>query len=568
MFSASPSSPFPRRRLSAEIRPSHGLIRPIYAGVFDIDPNGFDQARDEAITWLRKHPTVAPHISTLGDGDFEIDRLRENDGLLAQVATGLDGNCVVARLQHQEPSGSGRFDPARNWRTDITIEQSDSTAWIATRIWFAGVASDVRECLPPRFIKYLWSAGALSDLDILSPTVRELEYDPEADGLADLILDVDRDLPVVVVADGCPLDPHRVARDSIGLAHIFKVARGVRMRLIQSLEYKYELSHGAVQTFYPRADGATPTAPAARFETIIEWRYSGLSGPAAFAKWLHEEMGRAVVLRLLNDPAHRTIEGVRAVAVEAQRAALSSQTQDAETMRSELALSNELRELLEYENADLQKQMTELTDRAERYLEDRRSLDDGLRAELARNHSLQQEKASLLHQLAAKNGSERITFDAPSVEALITQQPEASTVFDAVDQAKKLFELYGAPVVVTETAFESSMNSPFKRPEAVLAALLRIGFLWGEIRAARRPLEEVIHEVVQVPCALHESRTARNQYAEERTTRIGHTQVMLEKHLKLGSGGADTSLRVYFGDRNDQLLIGHVGRHLTTAKTQ
>jgi hypothetical protein len=43
----------------------------------------------------------------------------------------------------------------------------------------------------------------------------------------------------------------------------------------------------------------------------------------------------------------------------------------------------------------------------------------------------------------------------------------------------------------------------------------------------------------------------------------------LEKHLKIGDGGPDNCVRIYFGDNDKrELLIGRVGRHLDVASTQ
>lgn len=567
MVNGTSTPSFPRRQFAVQ-QATHGLIRPIYAGVFDIDPNGYEQTREAVLNWLRSHPTVQPYSHDLQGMNFELDRLRERDGVLAQAATNGEGTITVARLQHQEPMRGG-FDPARNWRTDVTIERDGDAAWIAVRIWFAGVASDERDCAPPRFIKDLWRSKALSDLDILEPNCRQLEYDAEADSLAELILDSDRDLPVVVIADGCPLDPMRVAVDSIGLAHVFKISKPVRARLLHDLDFKYELNHGAMQTFFQRVLGQLPLAPGARFETIIGWRYATLVGPAAFAKWLHEEMGRAVVLRLLNDPAHRTVESIKVFAIEAQRAVLGTQTQDVETLQTQVELANEERELLNLANIDLDRQLTELTARMEGLSSERTTLDDELRTERAKNYSLQQEKASLHYMLAAKNGSDRITLDVAGVEELINQQSDPTSVFDAVEQAKTLFELYGANVVISENALEAAMDSPFRRPADVLKALLRLGFLWKDIRSSGRALEEAAHESIRFPCALHESQTARNQFGAERVVNLNGQTLTLEKHVKLGSGNAEASLRIYFGDDADfSILVGHVGRHLTSAKTQ
>jgi hypothetical protein len=569
MLDRSSTPSFPRRQVASPGR-THGLIRPIYAGVFDIDPGEYEHTREIVQNWIRTHPTVSAFAGDLQSPNFELDRLRERDGVLAQAAANPAGTIFVGRLQHQETTRDG-FDPARNWRTDVTVERDADAAWIAARIWFAGVASDERDCAPPRFIKDLWREKALSDLDILEPTCRHLEYEAEADNLAELILDGDRDLPVVVIADGCPLEPNRLASASIGLAHVFKISRTVRMRLLRALEFRYELNHGAIQTFFSRVAGAHPVAPGARFETVVGWRFGNLIGPAAFAKWLHEEMGRAVVLRLLNDTAHRTVESVKVVAIEAQRAILSQQNPDVGTLRTQVDLANEERDLLNLENRALERQMIELTARMERLSSERTTLDDDLRAERTRNYSLQQDKASLHYMLASKNGSDRITLDSQGVEALIRQQLTPATVFDAVDQAKSLFALYNAPVTVSDTALEAAMDCPFLRPEEVLSALVSLGFLWNEIKAASGlPLTDRVRERLGLWCAMRESEMTMNKFGEERTLHHDGREIVLEKHLTLGGGrqNATTTAQIYFGDKDGQVLIGHVGRHLNTVSTQ
>ncbi|HTW83951.1 MAG TPA: hypothetical protein VMD91_07790 [Candidatus Sulfotelmatobacter sp.] len=563
------------RRLAADPA-MRGLIRPIYAGAFDLDPQGgFDQARDVVDIWLRTHDTVRPYVADRPPGDFEIERHLERDHLIAQRVTSPDGNTIVYRLQHQERDRDGTWDPIRNWRTEVTLdrEADGDQVWIATRQFFTGVASDKRRCSPPRFIRTLLEKQALSDLDIMVPGPRVLDIEAEAGPLADLLLDEDRDFPVVVLADGCPLNAERVATDSAGLAHVVRLSRHVRLALMVTLAENsgeaYELQHGAVSTFYPPAHGKRPLAPAAKFETIIGWHGDGESGPPAFAHWLHEEIARAVVLRMLNDPAHRTVEKIKANAVGERRVQLSEQRPSAQTVQADLEAANEIIALYEEDNDKLSADIKELTLRAEAYLNESKSLGEALRNEERRNWALQTERASLLHLLATKNGQTSVVIDAEFVERLIDSHPAPQTVVDAVEAAKNLFGLYGARVVVSDTAFTSSFDSPFKRPTDVLAALLRLGFLWKDIRNTRRPIEETVRQVVRFPCALHESLTATNKFGGERIATFDGGQAQLEKHVKIGSGGADASVRIYFGDNAEgELLIGHVGRHLTVAKTQ
>lgn len=348
-----PRPSFPNRRLASNRpAPTHGTIKPIYAAVFDLDPDGYEAACEVVLDWLRTHPTLKGHESSLTGTNFDLNHSVQS-GLIAQAARSPDGNITVVRLQHRETKPDGKLDRLRDWRTEATIERADSHAWIATRQWFAGVAGDVRETKPPRFIRELAVAEALSDIEIFERVCRVAEYDLDADDVADLINDPDRDLPVVVLADGCPMDHERVASDFIGFAHVVKMTRNARLHLNTVMGEGLQLAHGSLQTFYPRVPGEMLVAPASRFETIIGWKFSNLVGPAAFSKWLRNEIGNTLVARLLNDKAHRSYEEVRTIVIQAQRT--ESPTPSVDTELLSLALD---------ENADLQKQIAELQERA------------------------------------------------------------------------------------------------------------------------------------------------------------------------------------------------------------
>ena len=58
--------------------------------------------------------------------------------------------------------------------------------------------------------------------------------------------------------------------------------------------------------------------------------------------------------------------------------------------------------------------------------------------------------------------------------------------------------------------------------------------------------------------------------AERRAVAPDGQEVFFEKHIKLGGGpqNATTSLCIYFGDKDGELLVGRVGAHPTGARTQ
>ncbi len=442
----------------------------------------------------------------------------------------------------------------------MTIEREEGHAQIATRQWFAGVAGDFRECKPPRFIKDLWAREALSDIEIFERGCRTAEYGPEADDVADLISEAARDLPVIVLADGCPMDHGRVSADFVGLAHVVKLTRNARFRLNAVLGEGFQLARGSLQTFYPRVAGEALAAPASRFETIIAWRFANLEGPAAFSKWLRNEIGSATVTRVVNDKAHRSYEEIRTKVIQAQRSAAPAGTQ---------TVDSELLQLADDEIADLQKQIAELTERAQSYLNQKSVAEEYTRQEFKRNGQLQADKVALQHALSAKTGADPIVRDVESVERLVAGQPLPGTIFDAVEQAERLFVLYGARVRVSDEAKEGAMEAlHFKRPADIQAALIRLGFLWTDIRSSGQRLDIAATESVRFPCSMFESDTTMRKFGRQRAVRIDGVNTALQKHVKFGGGGKDDSARIFFGDKDGELLIGHVGRHLDVAGTQ
>lgn len=556
--------------MSRIVRPSQeaGSIRPIYAGVFDLEPKGYEHARDVVLDWLRGHHTLRAHADVLHEIPLDFNHLID-EGLLAQVQVDEDNRSTVVRLQHLHWDRDGRhFDRARNWRTEVTIERDDEQAWIATRQWYLGFRGDPVVPSVPGFVRSLWREGALSDLDVLEPNARRLEHTLEADALAHLILDADRDLPVVVLADGCPLDEARVAADSIGLAHVFKISGPVRLALLAAID-GLDLRHGALQTFSPRVGNQPPFIRAARFETIVAWRYANLDGPAAFASWLHDQLARIVVLRLLNDPAHHSIEAMKTEAIQARLTSLAGQHQDAGTLAEQMDLANLERELLQSEVVDLNEQLVELTERAAEFSRERERAEQALREERERNHSLQQDKAALQYALSKKRGEEQLSLTHEQVEELIAEQPAPRNLLDAVEQAERIFNLYGLRVRLSDETLESAMDAlAFKRPAQVQEALLRLGFFWDTIRSSGQRLDQAATRMLGLPTVMFESERTMRQYGGQRMVRIDDGTVTLQKHIKLGSGGKGESARIYFGDKDGELLIGHVGHHLDVASTQ
>ena len=73
----------PHRARSASS--GRGVIRPIYAGVFDIDVHDFDVVANTVRGWMQTHRTVGDLVRDIDMPYFSINRLVD-EGLVAEVA--------------------------------------------------------------------------------------------------------------------------------------------------------------------------------------------------------------------------------------------------------------------------------------------------------------------------------------------------------------------------------------------------------------------------------------------------------------------------------------------------
>jgi hypothetical protein len=179
---------------------------------------------------------------------------------------------------------------------------------------------------------------------------------------------------------------------------------------------------------------------------------------------------------------------------------------------------------------------------------------------------LQQDEAALQFALSAKRVQPELKLSPEQIEHLIAKQPIPDNVLDALEHAERIFTSHGLRVRVSETARTSARDAlNFKRPGQVQDTLIRLGFFWNDIRASGQRPDQVAKRLLRVPTAMRESKKTMRLYGGQRWVHIGNDMVRLQKHLKLGGGGKGKSARIYFGDRDGELLIGHVGHHLETA---
>lgn len=555
------------------IASARGTVRPIYAGVFDIDIRDFDATARTVREWVRTHATVGDLLADTTAPYFSVNR-NVDEGLLAQVALSTDARTLAARLLHWEGANRSRGiagDPSRRWRTEATVGRNHESAWLAVRTWFTGLDTDRRPCVPPRFVRDLWNDSVLSDGVNFGRTVWPIEFDEDVDLLVELIDDAHRDFPVVLIAEGAPLDPEFFGPKGTGVAHVCHVLDRARLALGHRLGAERALHRRSVRTYYPLVRDQQMVAPGAAPWTIQEWRSGELQGPAAFASWLHEQLGRVVTHRMLNDEAHKTYEEVKASAIQIERAKLAALDDGAETVRRELELAVRQNELLLAENENLQKTIRLQDDLVRDYDLTNTVQETSITERDAQIRNLSAQIMALRHALRAKGLPAHADLTDADIERLIADNRGQPDVASAVQAAEEILNGHAANVVFSEAAHDGALHSPFVRPDDVLAALLRLGFYWTRLRAEiGGQLAERARDRLGFWCATRESEATMNQHGGERRLRHNGQNLVLEKHLTLGGGpqNAQTTAQIYFGDKEDELLIGHVGRHLTVVKTQ
>lgn len=156
------------------------------------------------------------------------------------------------------------------------------------------------------------------------------------------------------------------------------------------------------------------------------------------------------------------------------------------------------------------------------------------------------------------------------------RDPSPVFVFEsAADAVKAASGRFLGLLVFSEKAFVSSRDCPYLRPDEIyeaLDALAQYARLKKDQNQRVPGLKEWLREKgVPFEYASGESETTRNCREAQRERSVTHNgkSVPLFRHLKLGSGNPNTCCRIYFHflgpEHAHSILIGHLGRHLSTA---
>ena len=145
--------------------------------------------------------------------------------------------------------------------------------------------------------------------------------------------------------------------------------------------------------------------------------------------------------------------------------------------------------------------------------------------------------------------------------------PVVRTVLEAVEAAQSEEH---PKVVFLREAFDSARKSDYQQPGKVLDALRAVAE--AADRFAAGTLDGGFHRFFQAAgfqYAGSVSFTAASKWVRDYERMHEGKKITLGPHLKLGTGGPDACLRIYWwiDEEARKLVIGHVGKHLTGARS-
>ena len=346
----------------------------------------------------------------------------EMQSALADRVPGQKVECVAipdegkwtVRLEQPDASILGRSPVAgRFWTTDISLSKEDGRIRLGTRVVCASPPdrNDDIFLTRPRFIKDLVSSmGIESGIPLAGkPYITGTHF--KVDQLVDLLNDVERTIPVVVISepdwenrvDGLEkssdneLDGDGLALKLVGYAHVVLLPLKESGSLAEKLGSSWTGTGGAVRTYLPGMDPEKDpdwVHTLTDFQRILAWPAdeSGKSGVAAFEDALVREIQEANTKARIRWTGHPFVPELKLLENRKKQAVISKAIRDSRSEAAKAAQMSRQLEAKEEENAMLrdqkekaEKDADEFAAMAEQYEKDARYYEgenSNLRAQL------------------------------------------------------------------------------------------------------------------------------------------------------------------------------------------
>lgn len=432
-----PSQNYRGTLVPSAIRPGRPTITTTYQLAAEI-PLHADGNADETwihaikviLLWLKeKWPDRIPSAAWEGDSIRE-----ELAGQRLECVAVQDNGVWTARLEQPDAPFMNRpAVPGRLWFTDLALRKRGSGIGFGVRVQCSSLpySQDEINLIRPRVVKDIAYKMGLRQIRPLTPSAWQLESKADLDDLYDLLINPDRQMPVIMLTQPDArrlgqmsmaeylLDAEGLARTLIGYAHVVKMPRHLGFDWTERVGKVWSAFLGAVRTYRSGLDFDRDTPrmhPLTLAGNILFWRTDGEQGERAFENFLIQQTSQSAASRvtawqdLLFHADARTLAASRLAeslreklrsgrASDQERIQSLEQALDAEKARAE-AIQQKLREA--EEDAEMWSDASVEADRAREYYQEE-------------NERLRGKVNALLMQLEAKteeNSDE--TLELPS----------------------------------------------------------------------------------------------------------------------------------------------------------
>ena len=459
------------------------------------------------------------------------------------TAPGVEDHLWTMRSQRPHD-----HDAELAWNLNVDVALEDGRAWVGMRLALSPTGRRLApipfEIRPPDLV------GAVVDAMEVAEDgwrlTREPAYAVDDGGvraLADLLLDPDRVLPVVVVTpvevydddqdrflNQPVVDPDDIADSLVGLAHVAVVdSPALTYGLTEMVGREMSVFGGAVRLYWPDIEGN--------------------ERPAMHPLWLPDRLA---------EPRNQPLSSVllRRIAATA-------------TFRvSAATLDAWLRSAMERHRRS---EIAGLFERAKEA-----SLAPEWQGELERAWSevdrLREDYAEVAQQLEVAHDNLRAMsrhLPAAVAEALVEDVAATSaptSVAEAVERAQAECE----HLVFLDDAVESARRAAYRQPARVYAALSAMDEVAAEWRAGHIPtgFRDAFAER-GFSFSANVSPTALGKHGHEYERTYDGRTIALGPHLGLGRGSPVACCRIYFhiDEQSRLFVVGHVGSHLSDTTT-
>ncbi len=464
--------------------------------------------------------------------------------------------------QPDAPVGERRAVPGRTWLTELALLRNNGSVRMALRVQCVSLpyAQAPVHLVRPRVLVDLAERFVLEQVRPLTDRPWFIDSDADIDQLFDLVMSTERRLPVFVLTEVDPartlvrydrfvLQPERLARRAVALAHVAVIPRDVTYEWTRLIGKVWSCFLGAVRTYWPGIDmdHDDPSAhPLAFPDRIRCFRFRGEAGEEAFERYLVSRALEYAASRRFDPRGVPMFDEARQQADAMRRRAAGEAPDAAEVLRAQLDERDRRIETLERE-------ITAWVEELDRHEKEVRRL----RAERAMLVARVDALEARLREAAAAEP------DAP--------RPEA---WDDVPQW--VAETLAGRLTLHPRAQRGIKDARYENLELALDCL---ELLAGEYRDMMRGVEgareryEARRDELGVEVSGSISRGRAGEEGDEYFVTWpleGNRRVFLESHVKKGRGFDERRcLRIYFfwDEDSQQVVVGWMPSHLRNRMT-